>query len=60
MQRIQIEGIKKDPWFQKNYVPVKYREDPQVNFDDVCAAFDDIQVWYFFSFSKYNYLSCLI
>ncbi|XP_035549100.1 CBL-interacting serine/threonine-protein kinase 24-like [Juglans regia] len=41
--RIQIEGIKKVPWFQKNYVPVKHREDAEVNLDDVCAVFDDIE-----------------
>ncbi|KAG6621560.1 hypothetical protein I3842_Q020000 [Carya illinoinensis] len=41
--RIQIEGIRKDPWFRKNYVPVKYREDKEVNLDGVCAVFDDIQ-----------------
>ncbi|KAF5468187.1 hypothetical protein F2P56_012362 [Juglans regia] len=43
MQRIQIEGIKKVPRFQKNYVPVKHREDAEVNLDDVCAVFDDIE-----------------
>ncbi|KAF5459168.1 hypothetical protein F2P56_023146 [Juglans regia] len=41
--RIQIEGIRKDPWFWKNYVPVKHREVEEVNLDDVCAVFDDIQ-----------------
>ncbi|KAL0427175.1 UNVERIFIED_CONTAM: CBL-interacting serine/threonine-protein kinase [Sesamum latifolium] len=41
--RIKIEGIKKDPWFQKNYVPVTPREDEVVNLDDVRAVFDDIE-----------------
>lgn len=40
--RIQIEGIKKDPWFRKNYVPVEHR-DEEVSLDDVCAVFDDIE-----------------
>lgn len=43
MQRIQIEGIRKDPWFQKNYLPIKHKEE-EVNLDDVCAVFDDIEV----------------
>ena len=44
MQRIRIEGIRKDPWFQKNYVPVRHRDDEEVNFDDVNAVFNDIEV----------------
>lgn len=44
MQRIQIEGIKKDPWFRKNYVPSRYSEEEEVNLDDVRAVFDDIEV----------------
>ncbi|GMI89225.1 CBL-INTERACTING PROTEIN KINASE 24, SNF1-RELATED PROTEIN KINASE 3.11, SALT OVERLY SENSITIVE 2 [Hibiscus trionum] len=43
--RIQIEGIQKDPWFRKNYVPVKPREE-EVNLDDVLAVFDDIEEQY--------------
>ncbi|XP_039039130.1 CBL-interacting serine/threonine-protein kinase 24-like isoform X1 [Hibiscus syriacus] len=43
--RIQIEGIKKDPWFQKHYVPVKPR-DEEVSLDDVLAVFDDIEDQY--------------
>ncbi|XVE54433.1 hypothetical protein DITRI_Ditri03aG0081100 [Diplodiscus trichospermus] len=43
--RIQIEGIKKDPWFQKHYVPVRPREE-EVNLDDVRAVFDDIEDQY--------------
>ncbi|KAL4654090.1 hypothetical protein ACB092_01G353200 [Castanea dentata] len=42
-KRIQIEGIKKDPWFQKHYVPPVHRKDEEVNLDDVCAVFDDIK-----------------
>lgn len=41
--RIQIEGIKKDPWFRKNYVPQMHRENEEVNLDDVRAVFDDIE-----------------
>ena len=43
-QRIRIDGIRKDPWFRKNYAPVEHREDEEVNLDDVCAVFDDIEV----------------
>lgn len=42
-ERIRIEGIKKDPWFRKHYVPPVHREDEEVNLDDVCAVFDDIE-----------------
>lgn len=41
--RIRIEGIKKDPWFRQNYVPIEYKEDEEVNLDDVRAVFDDIE-----------------
>ncbi|KAJ4953624.1 hypothetical protein NE237_030456 [Protea cynaroides] len=42
--RIQIEGIKNDPWFRKNYVVVKHpEEDETVNLDDIQAVFDDIE-----------------
>ncbi|KAK9269490.1 hypothetical protein L1049_001265 [Liquidambar formosana] len=44
--RIQIEGIKNDPWFRKNYVAVGHREDEEVNLDDVRAVFDDIEDQY--------------
>lgn len=44
MQRINIEGIKNDPWFQKDYVAVGHREDEEVNLDDIQAVFDDIEV----------------
>lgn len=46
MQRIRIEGIKDDPWFQKNYVLARHREDDEVNLDDVRAVFDDIKDQY--------------
>ncbi|XP_044471537.1 CBL-interacting serine/threonine-protein kinase 24-like isoform X2 [Mangifera indica] len=49
--RIQIEGIRKDPWFQKNYLPIKHREE-EVNLDDVCAVFDDIEEGYVAEQSK--------
>jgi hypothetical protein len=60
LQRIQIEGIKKDPWFRKNYVPVGHKEDEKVDLDDVRAVFDDIEVGYCFSFAMYDFLSHLI
>ncbi|KDP32419.1 hypothetical protein JCGZ_13344 [Jatropha curcas] len=41
--RIGIEGIKRDPWFQKYYVPVKNNKEEEVNLDDVRAVFDDIE-----------------
>ncbi|GFQ05735.1 cbl-interacting protein kinase 24 [Phtheirospermum japonicum] len=41
--RVKIGGIRKDPWFQKNYVPVRPREDELVTLDDVRAVFDDIE-----------------
>lgn len=44
MQRVKIEEIRKDPWFRRNYFPVKLKEDEHVNLDDVQAAFDDIEV----------------
>ncbi|TYH65649.1 hypothetical protein ES332_D06G069600v1 [Gossypium tomentosum] len=44
-KRIQIEGIKKHPWFKKNYLPVK-PSDEEVNLDDVRAVFDDIEDQY--------------
>ncbi|XP_042060419.1 CBL-interacting serine/threonine-protein kinase 24-like isoform X2 [Salvia splendens] len=42
-KRIKIEGIKRDSWFQKSYVPVRPRDDEVVNLDDVRAVFDDIE-----------------
>ncbi|XP_027332806.1 CBL-interacting serine/threonine-protein kinase 24 isoform X2 [Abrus precatorius] len=45
-RRVKIEQIRKDPWFQRNYLPVKLREDEQVNLDDVKAVFDDIEDQY--------------
>ncbi|XP_014509552.1 CBL-interacting serine/threonine-protein kinase 24 isoform X2 [Vigna radiata var. radiata] len=44
--RVKIEEIRKVPWFQKNYFPVKLREFEQVNLDDVRAVFDDIEDQY--------------
>lgn len=34
MQRLKIEKIKNDPWFQKNYFLDKLREDELVDFDE--------------------------
>ncbi|KAF7817066.1 CBL-interacting serine/threonine-protein kinase 8-like [Senna tora] len=39
--RITIQQIRRDEWFQKNYVPVSLLEYEDVNLDDVNAAFDD-------------------
>ena len=44
IKRIQIEGIEKDPQFRKHYIPPMHREDEEVNLNDVCAVFDDIEV----------------
>ncbi|CAN4096541.1 unnamed protein product [Withania somnifera] len=41
--RIKIEGIKRDPWFRKNYIAVRAKADEVVNLDDVRAVFDDIE-----------------
>ncbi|GAV82505.1 Pkinase domain-containing protein/NAF domain-containing protein [Cephalotus follicularis] len=41
--RIQIEGIRKDPWFRKNYMPVNHKEEEEVNLDDIHAVFNDIE-----------------
>lgn len=41
--RIQIDGIKKDPWFRKQYVPVRHKEEEEVNLDDIRAVFEDIE-----------------
>lgn len=46
LQRIKIEEIRKDPWFQKNYIPVKRTEESEVDLDDVRAVFEDIEVSY--------------
>ena len=47
IQRNMIEGNNNDPWFRKNYVTVKHREDEQVTLEDVRAVFEDIEVWPF-------------
>jgi len=47
---VKIEHIRKDPWFRKNYIPVKLGEYEQVNLDDVRAVFDDIEVCCYFLF----------
>lgn len=58
MQRIRIEGIRNDPWFRKNYMPVKCREEEEVNLDDVRAVFEDIEVC-FVSLCRFWLLLCL-
>lgn len=50
--RIKIEGMKRDPWFLKSYVPVRPREDEMVNLDDVRAVFEDIEDKYVSEESK--------
>lgn len=52
--RITIEGIKRDPWFMENYVPVRPRNEEVVNLDDVRAVFDDIEDKYVNEESKNN------
>ncbi|KAK7385422.1 hypothetical protein VNO78_31140 [Psophocarpus tetragonolobus] len=42
-QRITIEEIRNDEWFQKGYVPVSLMEYEDVNLDDVNAAFDNVE-----------------
>ncbi|XP_010907282.1 CBL-interacting protein kinase 24 isoform X1 [Elaeis guineensis] len=44
--RIHIEGIKNDPWFRRNYVPVRHGEEEKVNLEDVQAVFNDIEDHY--------------
>ncbi|XP_074281070.1 CBL-interacting serine/threonine-protein kinase 24 [Silene latifolia] len=45
--RITIEGIRSDPWFRVNYIPVRQGiEEEEVNLDDVRAVFDDIEDQY--------------
>jgi len=43
-QRITIEEIRADPWFEKNYVAIRCGEDENVSLDDVQAVFDNIEV----------------
>ncbi|OUZ99862.1 Protein kinase domain [Macleaya cordata] len=42
--RIHIEGIKHDQWSRKNYVAVRHSKDEEVNLDDVCAIFNNIEL----------------
>lgn len=44
LQRITIEQIRNDEWFQKNYIPAKLLEYEDVNLDDVNAVFDETEV----------------
>ncbi|KAL2929629.1 CBL-interacting serine/threonine-protein kinase 24 [Bienertia sinuspersici] len=41
--RITVEGIRNDPWFPVNYIPVRQGVEEEVNLDDIRAAFDDIE-----------------
>ncbi|KAJ4957367.1 hypothetical protein NE237_024478 [Protea cynaroides] len=58
--RIQIKGIKTDPWFKKNYVAVKHVEDETVNLDDVRAVFDDIEDKFVSELSESNKMGPLM
>lgn len=44
--RINIEGIKNDAWFRRNYIAVRHDDEGEVNLDDVNAVFDDIEEQY--------------
>lgn len=44
IQRITIEQIRNDEWFQKSYVPVHLLEYEDVNLDEINAAFDSAEV----------------
>jgi len=48
-QRITIQQIRDDEWFQKGYVPVSLLEYEDVNLDDVNAAFDNVEVCLLFN-----------
>ncbi|XP_021741738.1 CBL-interacting serine/threonine-protein kinase 24-like isoform X2 [Chenopodium quinoa] len=41
--RISIEEIRNDPWFPMNYIPARQGVEEEVNLDDICAAFNDIE-----------------
>ncbi|KAA3476598.1 CBL-interacting serine/threonine-protein kinase 8-like [Gossypium australe] len=43
-QRITIEQIRSDEWFNKGYVPVRLLEYEDINLDEVNAVFDDPEV----------------
>lgn len=43
-QRITIEEIRANPWFQKTYVAMRRGEDENVSLDDVQAVFGNIEV----------------
>lgn len=47
LQRITIQQIRNDEWFQRGYVPVSLLECEDVNLDDVNAAFGDAEVFLF-------------
>nr|URM60730.1 YABBY family protein [Gymnema sylvestre] len=44
--RIKIDGIRRVPWFRKNYMAARLKEDEEVNLDDVHAVFNDIEDTY--------------
>jgi hypothetical protein len=44
VQRITIEQIRNDEWFNKDYVPVRLLEYEDVNLDDLNSVFYDPEV----------------
>ena len=44
LQRIRMEEIRKDDWFNKGYTPVSLIEYEDLNLDDINAVFDDTEV----------------
>lgn len=49
LQRIKIPEILEDEWFKKGYKPPSFKEEEDINVDDVAAAFNDSKVKSFFS-----------
>lgn len=47
LQRISISEILEDDWFKKGYKPAHFREDEDVNLDDIDAVFNDSKVKFF-------------
>ncbi|GMH20548.1 hypothetical protein Nepgr_022389 [Nepenthes gracilis] len=44
--RIKIKGIISDPWFRKDYIPIRHGVEEKVNLDDIHAVFEDIEDQY--------------
>lgn len=56
VQRIQIEQIRSDEWFQKGYVPAGLLEYEDVNLDDFNAVFGDTEVGKVFKYYLFHYI----